>query len=116
MLLAGFAVALGATPDAITNPFGGTIDTGGAVGIAFAVVWILGMINSINFIDGLDGLSSGIGLIAAATLGLISLTTAVGGRSDSHSSPSCASPSPERSSGSSGGTSTRPRSSPARAA
>jgi UDP-GlcNAc:undecaprenyl-phosphate GlcNAc-1-phosphate transferase len=78
LLLAGFAVALGATPDAITNPFGGTIDTGGAVGIAFAVVWILGMINSINFIDGLDGLSSGIGLIAATTLGLISLTTAVG--------------------------------------
>jgi UDP-GlcNAc:undecaprenyl-phosphate GlcNAc-1-phosphate transferase len=32
------------------------------------------MINSINFIDGLDGLSSGIGLIAAVTLGVISLT------------------------------------------
>src|SRR5262249_56286230 len=29
-------------------------------------------------IDGLDGLSSGVGLIAAATLGIISLTTAVG--------------------------------------
>ena len=36
------------------------------------------MINSINFIDGLDGLSTGIALIAALTLGLISLTTAVG--------------------------------------
>ncbi len=36
------------------------------------------MINSINFIDGLDGLSSGISFIAAVTLGLISLTTAVG--------------------------------------
>ena len=34
-------------------------------------LWIVGMINSINFIDGLDGLSSGIALIAAATLGLI---------------------------------------------
>jgi UDP-GlcNAc:undecaprenyl-phosphate/decaprenyl-phosphate GlcNAc-1-phosphate transferase len=32
------------------------------------------MINSINFIDGLDGLSSGIALIAATTLGIISLT------------------------------------------
>jgi UDP-GlcNAc:undecaprenyl-phosphate GlcNAc-1-phosphate transferase len=41
------------------------------------MLWIVGMINSINFIDGLDGLSSGIALIAAATLGLISLTTAV---------------------------------------
>ena len=36
------------------------------------------MINSINFIDGLDGLSSGIGLIAAVTLGVISLTAQVG--------------------------------------
>jgi UDP-GlcNAc:undecaprenyl-phosphate GlcNAc-1-phosphate transferase len=35
------------------------------------------MINSINFIDGLDGLSSGITLIAAVTLGLISLTAAI---------------------------------------
>ncbi len=36
------------------------------------------MINSINWIDGLDGLSSGVGLIAAVTLGVISLTIAVG--------------------------------------
>ncbi|HTC85095.1 MAG TPA: MraY family glycosyltransferase [Candidatus Acidoferrum sp.] len=79
LLLAGLAVALGATPDSITNPFGGTIDTGGLLGVAFTVVWILGMINSINFIDGLDGLSSGIGIVAAVTLGLISLTTEVGG-------------------------------------
>src|SRR5690349_18687374 len=37
------------------------------------------MINAINFIDGLDGLSSGIGLIAALTLGVISLTPATAG-------------------------------------
>jgi UDP-GlcNAc:undecaprenyl-phosphate GlcNAc-1-phosphate transferase len=36
------------------------------------------MINSMNFIDGLDGLSSGIGFIAALTLGVISLTTQIG--------------------------------------
>jgi UDP-N-acetylmuramyl pentapeptide phosphotransferase/UDP-N-acetylglucosamine-1-phosphate transferase len=36
------------------------------------------MINSINWIDGLDGLSSGIGVIAAFTLGLISLTVSAG--------------------------------------
>jgi UDP-GlcNAc:undecaprenyl-phosphate/decaprenyl-phosphate GlcNAc-1-phosphate transferase len=38
------------------------------------VLWVVGMLNSINFIDGLDGLSSGIALIAAATLGFWSLT------------------------------------------
>ena len=36
------------------------------------------MINSINFIDGLDGLSTGVALIAALTLGIISLTEGVG--------------------------------------
>ena len=35
------------------------------------------MINSINWIDGLDGLSTGIAFIAAVTLGIISLTTQV---------------------------------------
>ena len=43
----------------------------------FTLLWIVGMINSVNFIDGLDGLSSGIGLIAAVTLGVLSLTTQV---------------------------------------
>jgi len=37
---------------------------------------VIGMLNSINFIDGLDGLSTGISLIAAATLGIWSLTPA----------------------------------------
>ena len=41
-------------------------------------LWIVGMINSINFIDGLDGLSTGVALIAALTLGIISLSGNVG--------------------------------------
>ena len=47
------------------------------MGVAFTVVWIVGMINSLNFIDGLDGLSTGIALIAAVTLGLLSLSIGV---------------------------------------
>ena len=78
VLIAVAAILLGATPDQITSPFGGSFEMSGFLGPAFALLWILGMVNSMNFIDGLDGLSSGIGLIAAATLGLISLTTAVG--------------------------------------
>jgi UDP-GlcNAc:undecaprenyl-phosphate/decaprenyl-phosphate GlcNAc-1-phosphate transferase len=77
--LALFAVAAGFVVDFIANPIGsGTLRLPGAVGIGFSVLWIAGMINSINFIDGLDGLSSGIGLIAAVTLGLISLTPQIG--------------------------------------
>ena len=76
--LAVFAIACGFTVDFITNPFGtGLQRFPGPVAIGFTVLWIAGMINSINFIDGLDGLSSGIGLIAALTLGVISLTPQV---------------------------------------
>ena len=39
------------------------------------IFWTLGMQNSMNFIDGLDGLSGGISLLAAVTLGLIALPT-----------------------------------------
>jgi UDP-GlcNAc:undecaprenyl-phosphate GlcNAc-1-phosphate transferase len=77
--LALFAIFCGFVVDFINNPFGpGIVHFAGPFAFGFTVLWIAGMINSINFIDGLDGLSSGIGLIAALTLGIISLTTQVG--------------------------------------
>ncbi|HEY5436378.1 MAG TPA: MraY family glycosyltransferase [Candidatus Limnocylindrales bacterium] len=79
LVLAALAVAAGILVTDLNNPFGpGDIELSTPFAIGFSMLWIVGMINSINFIDGLDGLSSGIALIAAATLGLISLTTAVG--------------------------------------
>ena len=79
LVLAGVAVAAGITVTYLNNPFGpGNISLSEPFAIGFTMLWIVGMINSINFIDGLDGLSSGIALIAAATLGLISMTTAIG--------------------------------------
>ena len=39
----------------------------------FALIWILGMVNTANFLDGLDGLVGGIGLIASLVLFLLSL-------------------------------------------
>jgi UDP-GlcNAc:undecaprenyl-phosphate GlcNAc-1-phosphate transferase len=76
--LAALAVALGVGVEAINNPFGpDRIAFGAPFAVAFTVVWIVGMINSMNFIDGLDGLSTGIAFIAALTLGILSLTTQV---------------------------------------
>ncbi|HEX5823437.1 MAG TPA: MraY family glycosyltransferase [Candidatus Limnocylindrales bacterium] len=75
--LALFAIACGFLVDFISNPIGPGILRFGPFATGFTVLWIAGMINSINFIDGLDGLSTGIGLIAALTLGTISLTTQV---------------------------------------
>ena len=77
--LACGAVALGISIDFIANPLGGAPIrfTAGPVAAALTIFWIVGMINSINWIDGLDGLSTGVAFIAAVTLGIISLTTDV---------------------------------------
>ena len=78
LILAGVAVALGVGVGVVSNPFGPEpIPFGTPFAIAFTVVWIVGMMNSLNFIDGLDGLSTGIALIAALTLGVLSFTEQV---------------------------------------
>jgi len=74
LALASVALVAGITIDLISNPFGqGPVAFSEPFAYAFSAVWIVGMINSLNFIDGLDGLSTGIALIAAATLGMLSL-------------------------------------------
>ncbi|HEX5452112.1 MAG TPA: MraY family glycosyltransferase [Candidatus Limnocylindrales bacterium] len=79
LIVAAIAVAFGIEIRFIDNPFAaGNLLFPDVIAIAITVLWIVGMINSINFIDGLDGLSSGIALIAAVTLGILSLTVAVG--------------------------------------
>src|SRR4029450_1993895 len=73
------AVAAGVTITFVANPLGGAnLRFEGWMAAGLTVFWIVGMINSINWIDGLDGLSSGVAFIAAVTLGIISLTTQVG--------------------------------------
>jgi UDP-GlcNAc:undecaprenyl-phosphate GlcNAc-1-phosphate transferase len=39
--------------------------------VAIGILWIVGITNAINLLDGLDGLATGIALIATAALGLI---------------------------------------------
>jgi len=76
--LALLAAVLGIGVTVINNPFGDdVIRFSEPFSVGFTIFWIVGMINSMNWIDGLDGLSTGIALIAAVTLGLISLTTQV---------------------------------------
>lgn len=38
--------------------------------VAFTLVWIVGMVNTINFLDGLDGLATGVGAIVSAVLSI----------------------------------------------
>jgi UDP-GlcNAc:undecaprenyl-phosphate GlcNAc-1-phosphate transferase len=50
--------------------FGSTFDLGW-LGIPLTIFWLLGCINAINLLDGMDGLASVVGLTAALTLGVI---------------------------------------------
>jgi UDP-GlcNAc:undecaprenyl-phosphate GlcNAc-1-phosphate transferase len=60
----------------ITNPFGGAIDLG-PLSLPVTVLWLVGMSNAFNLIDGLDGLAAGLALVS--TLGLL-VAAAVSGR------------------------------------
>ncbi len=41
--------------------------------IPVTIIWIVGVTNTVNLIDGLDGLAAGVSIIAAATLFIVSL-------------------------------------------
>jgi len=65
-----FAVALamyavGYRIEFIANPFGSPLGLS-FLSIPFTVLWIAGIVNAMNLIDGLDGLAGGIALIAVA--------------------------------------------------
>lgn len=63
-------IAFGISVKSITVPFfvqGGSLNVG-YFGIPITLVWVVGITNAINFIDGLDGLACGIGLISSLTL------------------------------------------------
>lgn len=59
MCLLGFQI------DLVANPFGHAISLGW-LAIPVTVIWIVGITNAINLIDGLDGLAAGVSLFATA--------------------------------------------------
>ncbi|MBK8166018.1 MAG: undecaprenyl/decaprenyl-phosphate alpha-N-acetylglucosaminyl 1-phosphate transferase [bacterium] len=58
--------------DTVTMPLVGTVPLGGWAW-PVTLLWYLGFINSMNLIDGLDGLASGISVLASAALVVISM-------------------------------------------
>lgn len=82
LLLAGFiAASLGARIDGITNPFAPPAPHGGydarnyidlkQFAIPLTMLWYFIATKTFDFLDGLDGLASGVCAIAATTMGLI---------------------------------------------
>jgi len=71
---AAVVVGFGVRIEGLTNPFveGGFIELG-IWSIPLTMVWIVGITNAINFIDGLDGLADGVATIAALSLLFIAI-------------------------------------------
>ncbi len=55
----------------ITNPFDGGVISLGFWAIPITVIWLVGISNAVNLIDGLDGLSSGVSIICALTMAVV---------------------------------------------
>jgi UDP-GlcNAc:undecaprenyl-phosphate/decaprenyl-phosphate GlcNAc-1-phosphate transferase len=66
LVVAGLVYACGYRIDVIANPFGPAIPLG-MLALPFTLLWITGVINALNLIDGLDGLAGGVAFVAVAT-------------------------------------------------
>lgn len=75
ILAALAAYHFGVRIDFLSNPWGGLVLLPGYVPIILTVFWLVGISNTINLIDGLDGLAGGVSLISALTIGVIALQT-----------------------------------------
>jgi UDP-GlcNAc:undecaprenyl-phosphate GlcNAc-1-phosphate transferase len=80
MVLAASVLVIGGTSILVLRiPFQGTFLLSADWSYLISVIWVVGMANAINFIDGLDGLAAGIVGIAAAAFFLYSMQLADAG-------------------------------------
>ncbi len=69
---AGVAVSLGVRLDHFT--IAGTTHSLGVFTVPLTLLWIVGLTNAFNLMDGLDGLATGLAIIAAATCAAVSIS------------------------------------------
>lgn len=74
IVIASIAVFFGIEITFVSNPFNGLFLLG-AIAAPLTVLWLVGMTNAINLIDGLDGLAAGVTAISAGTLFVVALRT-----------------------------------------
>lgn len=67
LIAAGIVIYGGLDIEFIKLPFGGELDFG-YLNIPLTILWIVGITNAINLIDGLDGLAAGVSTIALVTI------------------------------------------------
>ena len=71
--------AFGVWIDHFTFPLFGVVDLPAWLGVPLTVVWIVAVMNMVNFLDGMDGLAAGVCAISGVTFSVLALSL---GRAD----------------------------------
>jgi UDP-GlcNAc:undecaprenyl-phosphate/decaprenyl-phosphate GlcNAc-1-phosphate transferase len=79
VLAAAIAVSFGVWIDHFTFPFLGAVDLPAWVGGPLTVLWVVAVMNMVNFLDGMDGLAAGVCAIFGGTFAVLALSL---GRAD----------------------------------
>ena len=68
LVIAGFSIRF------ISNPFTGSTASLGWLGPPITVIWLVGVSNAVNLIDGMDGLAVGVSTIASAATAIVCIS------------------------------------------
>ncbi len=74
LLAAAMPPAFGVWIDHFTLPFVGVMDLPAWLGVPLSMLFIVAVMNMVNFLDGLDGLAAGVCAIAGATYAILALS------------------------------------------
>lgn len=74
IIAACIPIAFGIQIEWLTNPFGTLIVLPEFIAVPVTVFWIIGFTNTVNLIDGLDGLAAGVSFIASISMFLLAYT------------------------------------------
>lgn len=71
IIAAAIPVAFGIQIEWLTNPFGTLVVLPEIIAVPITIFWIIGFTNTVNLIDGLDGLAAGVAFIASISMFLM---------------------------------------------
>lgn len=74
ILAASIPVFFGVQIEWLTNPFGDLIVLPEFIAVPLTIFWIIGFTNTVNLIDGLDGLAAGVSVIASISMFFMALS------------------------------------------